>query len=512
MFEKTFERVYVLSGGVPSSPAVNPQEIALVYIIMAQGTMYNIEMPHYDASVEDWLHLSEMALVKGEFLSNNMIAGLQTLHLMCHLHFHLDKGRRGDNAWPIWGLVMRLIQAMGMHRDGTCWNLPQDVVEERRKVFWECNAADIFQAHCFSRPSAINPEHCDTAYPSEPLNLSGEKSYFTLRFELSQLSSEILNMSMKIQKPTYSQVLDLDRKLAEFEKSVPFSLRCRAAYLSMPSRYPQAQAAIDASPEPSRRSMKHSFQQMNLTFNISETFINLHRPYYAKALYEDIDDRLKSVYAQSYLAVIERCTILISITTDIHARFPAVSTRQWNLWFHCFNSALCLSTLILRDPGNSMSAFVLEQIDAVVNLFNSLIQAGAGTPRYRRNLQWLLKVRARISSKIARTKEAQTLMIPLDQAQVGHTISEGREDGEDVELLGWRTRLIERAGQNQKTVRTIRLAATTPTGSAVTTSDDPRVNSYDFGGTEQPSRVVDTAIQGLSAHFVSPDSTNDLVS
>lgn len=41
---------------------------------------------------------------------------------------------------------------MGMHRDGDRWNLPRDVAEERRKVFWECNAADTFQAHCFSRP------------------------------------------------------------------------------------------------------------------------------------------------------------------------------------------------------------------------------------------------------------------------------------------------------------------------------------------------------------------------
>lgn len=94
---------------------------------------------------------------------------------------------------------------MGMHRDGARWSLPQDVVEERRKVFWECNAADTFQAHCFSRPyvfpqiprtelssgsCAINPEHCDTAFPSEPLNLNGEKSYSILRFELSQLSSQ----------------------------------------------------------------------------------------------------------------------------------------------------------------------------------------------------------------------------------------------------------------------------------------------------------------------------------
>lgn len=46
---------------------------------MAQGTMFNIEMPNYDSSAEDWLYLSERALVKGDFLSNNMVAGLQTL-------------------------------------------------------------------------------------------------------------------------------------------------------------------------------------------------------------------------------------------------------------------------------------------------------------------------------------------------------------------------------------------------------------------------------------------------
>lgn len=41
--------------------------------------MFNIEMPDCDSSAEDWLHLSERALVKGNFLSNNMVAGLQTL-------------------------------------------------------------------------------------------------------------------------------------------------------------------------------------------------------------------------------------------------------------------------------------------------------------------------------------------------------------------------------------------------------------------------------------------------
>lgn len=65
--------------GKVCSPRLNAQEIALVFIILAQGTRYNLEMPAYDPSVAEWLQLAEIALVKGQFLSNNMVAGVQTL-------------------------------------------------------------------------------------------------------------------------------------------------------------------------------------------------------------------------------------------------------------------------------------------------------------------------------------------------------------------------------------------------------------------------------------------------
>lgn len=88
-FEVTFDRVYRRAEMDSLAPPVDPQEIALVFIIMAQGTMFNIEMPNCDGSAEDWLHLSERALVKGDFLSNNMVAGLQTLVSSRTVHFSL---------------------------------------------------------------------------------------------------------------------------------------------------------------------------------------------------------------------------------------------------------------------------------------------------------------------------------------------------------------------------------------------------------------------------------------
>lgn len=86
----------------------------------------------------------------------------------------------------------------------------------------------------------------------------------------------ILNMAMKVRKSAYTDVTELDLKLyvsqsvirvqrlrqpsCDFEQNIPFFLRCRAALLATPSRYPQLEAAIQASPEPSRRSLAISFQ------------------------------------------------------------------------------------------------------------------------------------------------------------------------------------------------------------------------------------------------------------
>lgn len=155
---------------------------------------------------------------------------------------------------------------------------------------------------------------------------------------------------------------------------------------------------------------------------------------------------------------------------------------------------------MLRDPGNVMAGFALSQIDAAISLFTSLLQHGARLPRYKRNLQWLLNLRTRALSKTSRASAQEQEGEPSAQRDVGADRQQGgggdvdgeghRDQDEDVELLGWRTRLIERAGQGRgKTVRAIPLAAETPTG----------------------SQITDMAMPSASLHTVAHDSTNDIV-
>lgn len=154
-----------------------------------------------------------------------------------------------------------------------------------------------------------------------------------------------------------------------------------------------------------------------------------------------------------------------------------------------------------------MATFVLAQIDAAIGLFTSLTQHGASTPRYRRNLKWLLKLRARASSKISAASTAQNVDLKRD---INRITSEDREDGEDAELLGWRTKLIERAGQDRPTVSAIRLAAT-PTGSHVSNLYNPLPNQNHYGTPQDQLSAADMPISSTSMPFTAINPTDDLV-
>ncbi|TXT11220.1 hypothetical protein VHUM_01971 [Vanrija humicola] len=416
-----FDRVYVQNAPEPLHRRVHPQQLALLFIIMAMGALHNPDLPPHDPSAEHHLTAARWCLVKGDFIGNNTIAGLQALIIMAHYHLETEKGRNGDAAWPLWGLAMRLVTAMGLHRDGERWNLPTEVVEERRHVFWECHTIDVFQANCFSRPSSLRPEHIDTEFPSQSWTdgPSGLKSFRTL-------NRSVLDQAMDVRPTPYSSITALYDRLCAFERQIPFHLRCRTALLALPSVYADAESATRDSPEVSQRNLHRTFQQFTLALNVSESILFLQRPYFVKALQEAPQDPTRSIYGKSYLAVVERCNVLIEVVAGLYELYPTVTARHWFFWYHLFTAAVCIGTMIIKNSTNPLAGFAIGQVDHSIKLYSSVLRDHA-TPSLVQNHQWLLRLRQRALAK-------------LEHAPPG-----AADDDVDVELLGWRTRLIERA-------------------------------------------------------------------
>lgn len=243
-------------------------------------------------------------------------------------------------------------------------------------------------------------------------------------------------------------------------------MRCRPALLALPSLYPEQSLAIQESPEIPTRNLALCFQQCTLAINVCETLLFLHRPYYAKALQEDVPDPSKSQFAVSYLAVVERCNVggsghaICDLTAGHHQCCVETSRNQSQRQFsplvylgessmlpdlfltcqyHVFNCGIMMGTLILRKPRNPLAAFALSLVDTAINLHVAVSQGGS-SPRLLKNLGWLIRLRSRAQAKMSKAVSGEL--------GTGTGTGDDTSEDEDAELIGWRTRLIQRADKH----------------------------------------------------------------
>lgn len=122
--------------------------------------------------------------------------------------------------------------------------------------------------------------------------------------------------------------------------------------------------------------------------------------------------------------------------------------------YHAFNSAVCMGTLLLMSPLNDFAPIALQQIDQVITAYTSVVQSRT-SPRLVQNLRWLLRLRQRAVDRMANAQN--------DHRDTGPSTGSIDETIElDAGLLGWRTRFIERLGNNSQKATTI--STSTPPG------------------------------------------------
>lgn len=157
-----------------------------------------------------------------------------------------------------------------------------------------------------------------------------------------------------------------------------------------------------------------------------------------------------------------------------------------------------------------MAAFGVQQIETAVSLYTSLCQHNPKDRRYRRNLEWLEKLRTRAASKLAAASTAQSRNTDIGLQHKRHSIPEAGDASD--EFLGWRTRLIERTGQDRPTISTIR-SPSTPAGSLATTNNtNPSPNATYPNMVYGQQMTSDFAATSTLHAWPSDDPTNVAVS
>lgn len=146
----------------------NGTKLACVYIILALGSLFDPSAPSsFNAAANQYFLLSQTALSASRFLSQNTLAGAQTIQLSGNFLFNTHKLQDGgETFFALLGLGLRMAVTMGLHRDGSKWGLAQPELDSRRLLFYELMSLDRFQSYISGRPYMIHGSHYDTKVPS----------------------------------------------------------------------------------------------------------------------------------------------------------------------------------------------------------------------------------------------------------------------------------------------------------------------------------------------------------
>ncbi|KAF6793785.1 transcriptional regulatory protein C139.03-like protein 10 [Colletotrichum musicola] len=105
----------------------------------------------------------EQALAKANFLNTSEMVVLQAFVMFLTLVRRQDETRF---CWTLTGLAIRIAQGLGIHRDGTNFNLPPFETEMRRRLWWAICTLDLRSAEELGSDLTIIDRSFDTELPS----------------------------------------------------------------------------------------------------------------------------------------------------------------------------------------------------------------------------------------------------------------------------------------------------------------------------------------------------------
>lgn len=218
--------------------------LASMLWVAASISIMKGESDESEASMPDNLNaLATECLVSGDYLSSKPYC---IEALLLHSYTELQKNKEIDSSlWAKFGLVARLAQRMGYHRDPKYLsNVTPFEGELRRRAFFFIEVFDVLFSFQLGMPPVIRDDECDTESPSNLYDSDFDENVMTLppprppteptstlylcyKSKLCRLLRRVIRYALSIHPPPYEEVLKLDDELHQYHAQVPASLQIK---------------------------------------------------------------------------------------------------------------------------------------------------------------------------------------------------------------------------------------------------------------------------------------------
>ncbi|EIW58721.1 uncharacterized protein TRAVEDRAFT_123989 [Trametes versicolor FP-101664 SS1] len=401
-------------------------QLALLYMILAIGSLMDTTRPAYNVEAEKYHQLARAALFQSPIFEEPTLTAVQSLYLMAFYLFLSERHGSGvGSRWAFMGLAVKLgvsvsISLLMLHRDAGKWHISNDEVQRRRESFWELYSYDLLQSFTLGRPPSFTLAHvdCKKPYTEDPCNEE------TFHWWKHRFTSECMNLvydqAFGAKTPTYSTVLQLDRKLRGF--AVPASLQI-AGFGNSESRAGQYYESV---PLILQRHLVLAIRESNLLY--------MHRGFFARAISDHPKDPLGSPYGGSFIAAYRSAGSLVALVRNIHSQLKELTERMWFLWTHLFSCSIILGSIVTRCPSMSLAPSALVQLDSACELFR---KTATGF-----HAEKVLGIMMRLREKAHASLSAYRNTPPSRPGTLSEPTTPA-DDNDELSTLGGRTRLVE---------------------------------------------------------------------
>ncbi|OJA19276.1 hypothetical protein AZE42_04492 [Rhizopogon vesiculosus] len=320
-----------------------PHDLSLLFSIFALASLFDFDKPAYAVEAQEYHILSH---VSTHFTSPCSETSLNTVIALVSAYRAVSGIERPGNGFE---------QVIGLHLSSARWKLSDTIVQKRSSVFWQLFMMDTWISFYAGRPPNVSPDWVDTPYPNDDFAVTDkgkkEMSWHMWTWQFSRLLHHVMVNAFGAKTPTYTTILELDRKIRDFHVPLHLQPRC------------------DESEELTEAVILVRVQRLLLLTNKETTLMNIHRRYFTQALQDQPNDLLKHKYGPSVMAMYRSAWRVIESHSQAAKRIPKAIERLSLFWSHALSAAIVMCMLVNRAPHSSMASSSLRELDVVYEVF-----------------------------------------------------------------------------------------------------------------------------------------------
>ncbi|KZT27790.1 hypothetical protein NEOLEDRAFT_1059869 [Neolentinus lepideus HHB14362 ss-1] len=498
--EHVFFKIYTPGDLSPVEEDLLSPRLSLMFMVLAIGTLMDTKQPAYNLDAEKYHHLARASLFQSSLFDEPSLNSVQALFLMSFYLFLSDRhGTGAGSRWAIMGMAVKLAQSHQslVDRDIGKWKVDPTETLQRRNTFWELYTYDSWQCLTFGRPPSFSLAHVDCKM-AQPDDQDPEQVFHAWKHRfVSECMSVVHDQAFGAKTPTYSTVVQLDRKLRAFP--VPAVLQIAGFGATAPDAgsaavYPESVSLI------LQRHIVLAIREMNLLY--------MHRSFFARALSDHPKDPLGSPYGTSVIAAYRSAGSLVALMRNLHSQLTDLTERIFFLWTHMFSCAIILGSIVTRCPSMSLAPSALVQLDSACELF---AKAARGF-RAQKVLTIMLRLKEKAHSSLAAFREGKSSPTALRLPQSPSEPPTPVDDDDELSTLGGKTRVVARKDSgsppSMRSPTTLNPVVPLPLTPNTDRQVHPTVVEYLRSFEPLPSSMEAGSMAGTSMH-VEPSHYND---